>query len=53
MNSMRDNPIDGATLKCQRAAESQEVLDHFRRLKSSMSQQAMKAHAYAQTSSNP
>src|SRR5436309_1537042 len=53
MDAMGYDPIDGAALKRERAAESEKVLDQFWRLIATMSQEPVKTHSHAQARGNP
>src|SRR5256885_9152991 len=53
MNAMSCNPENRSTFKCQSCANRQEIFHPLRSLVSAMSEQAMVAHADAETAGNP
>src|ERR1700731_4594798 len=53
MHAMRGYPGDRSALESEGAASGEKILHPFGRFISTMSQQAMVAHAYAQAAANP
>src|ERR1044071_7646159 len=53
VNTMRRDPENRATLKCEGPADRQRVLDPFRRLVSTMRQQPVISHSDSQAAGDP